>query len=152
MFSKISDLLGLQINQDKYDHFSDLHMATAALMVSVSKSDDEYSETEQIALLDNLQKHFELSEEDALKIADIALENEAGAPSLYQFTRTISKELNNEERQDIIRLLWHIAFADGHIDNFELNIIAKISGLLGVSTQDRIRIKHEVRDVTSSSQ
>lgn len=152
MFKKISQILGISPDKAGAGKVSELHLATAALMVSVSKSDENYSDTEREVLIDNLQTHFSLEKDDALHIADLALEDENDAPSLYQFTRAVSKELNNDERQEIIRLLWKIAFADGHIDNFELNIIAKIAGLLGVSTQDRIRIKHEVEQITLCSQ
>ncbi len=143
MFGKITKLLGLSESEHGAD-ISGLHLATAALMVCVSKSDDNFSELEQQQLIQNLQEHFSLSIEEATQISNLAIDDVEGAPSLYQFTRAVSKELNNDERQEIIKLLWKIAFADKHIDNFELNIIAKISGLLGVSTQDRIRLKHEI--------
>ncbi|UTW57431.1 TerB family tellurite resistance protein [Kordiimonas sp. SCSIO 12603] len=151
MFDKISQVLGLKPDTASKE-VSELHLATAALMVSVSKSDENYTDEEREVLIKNLQNHFSLTKDSAVYIADLALEDESDAPSLYQFTRAVSKELDNEERQEIIRLLWQVAFADGHLDNFELNIIAKIAGLLGVSAQERIRIKHEVEQITHCSQ
>ncbi|MBL4789343.1 MAG: TerB family tellurite resistance protein [Kordiimonadaceae bacterium] len=123
----------------------ELQLATAALLVHVSQVDDDFSESERRALLACLQDEFSLAPEVAQQILVDAEVKENDSTCLYKFTKVITKELDNEGRQDIIRLLWRVAFSDNHLDNFEANVLAKIAGLLGVSTEDRIRIKHEVQ-------
>ena len=143
MWGKVSGLLGLSKAEEQSDN--QLQMATAALLVHVSLSDGEFSVDEKVTLLECLTVHFGLSTSVSETILANAEKEKEDAHCLYKFTRTISKELDQEGRQDIIRLLWQVAFADNHIDNFEANIIAKIGGLLGVSSRDRIQIKHEVQ-------
>lgn len=142
MFEKISKLLGLKGEADT--GASGLELATAALLVQVSKADGDFSDEERAQLVACVQDHFGLEQVDAEELLARAERDQNDATCLYAFTRTIAKELDNEERQDIVRLLWRVAFADKHIDNFEENVLAKVSGLLGVSSADRIRIKHEV--------
>lgn len=143
MFDKVSKLLGL-----KADHSTSgadgLALATAALLVQVSKADGDFSADERTALVACLKDHFSLDDAAAAELIERAEMDQADATCLYAFTRTIAKEMDQDERQDVLRLLWRVAFADSHIDNFEENVLAKVGGLLGISPQDRIRIKHEV--------
>jgi uncharacterized tellurite resistance protein B-like protein len=142
MWGKVSELLGLS---DSANHEgNELQLATAALMVHVSLVDDEFTSDERMQLLVNLQKRFGLSVGDAEQILNDAEAEQKDTTCLYRFTKIITGELDQEGRQQIIKLLWQVAFADGHIDDFEKNIIAKVAGLLGVSAKDRIALKHEV--------
>ena len=145
MWGKVSELLGLS---DSANHEgNELQLATAALMVHVSLVDDEFTSDERMQLLANLQKRFGLSVGDAEQILNDAEAEQKDTTCLYRFTKVITGELDQEGRQQIIKLLWQVAFADGHIDDFEKNIIAKVAGLLGVSAKDRIALKHEVETV-----
>ena len=143
MWGKVSSLLGLKAEVTT-DKTSELHLATAALLVHVSVIDDDFSEQERISLLICLKSQFDLAHDVAEQILSEAEVKQQEASCLYQFTKAITSELDQEGRQDIVRLLWQVAFADNLLDNFEANLLAKVAGLLGVVTEDRIRIKHEV--------
>lgn len=143
MFDKINKLFGR--DTDEADDLSDgLALATAALLVQVSKADGEFSGSERTELTASLQGHFGLAADIAEEILVRAEKSQEDATCLYAFTRRITSELDQQGRQAIVKLLWRVAFADDHIDNFEANVLAKVSGLLGVSPRDRVRLKHEV--------
>lgn len=143
MFDRVSKLLGLKADHSK-SAADGLALATAALLVQVSKADGDFSAQERVSLAECLKDHFSLDGAAATELITRAEMDQADATCLYAFTRTIAKELDQEARQDILRLLWQVASADNHIDNFEENVLAKVSGLLGISSRDRIRLKHEV--------
>ena len=143
MWDKVTSLLGVKKSDESLDN--ELQLATAALLVHVSLSDGSFSSEEKIELLQCLTQHFGLTEDISKTILENAEREKDDAHCLYKFTRTISKELDQDGRQNIIRLLWQVAMADNHIDNFEENIIAKIAGLLGVSSRDRIQLKHDLQ-------
>jgi len=143
VWGKVTGLLGLKA-EVAADKSSELHLATAALLVHVSAIDDDFSEQERLSLLVCLKTQFELTHDVAEQILAEAEVKQQEASCLYQFTKVITSELDQEGRQDIVRILWQVAFADNLLDNFEANLLAKVSGLLGVITEDRIRIKHEV--------
>lgn len=143
MFDKVSSFLGLK-EPERQDPAYNLHLSTAALLVYVSCADGEFSNDERAQLLVCLTDQFDLSHETAEHILVEAQAQQSDATCLYQFTKAITDQLDQEGRQDIVRLLWRVAFADQHIDNFEANMLAKVAGLLGVSTRDRILLKQEV--------
>ena len=43
-------------------------------------------------------------------------------------------------------MMWTIAYADGHAQEFEENIIWRVSELLGVPARDRIALRRKIRD------
>lgn len=143
MFEKISKLFGGKATGAEGEG-NGLALATAALLVQVSRADGDFSAEERAALTQNLIDHFDLTEAVALEILERAEKSQEDATCLYRFTKAITDELDQEGRQAIVKLLWRVALADDHLDNFEANVLAKVAGLLGVSTRDRVALKHEV--------
>ncbi len=143
MFDRFSKLFGGKTSE-KTAEGDGLALATAALLVQVSKADGEFSTAERTQLISSLQDHFDLDQAVANEILERAEKDQEDATCLYRFTKSVTDELDQEERQAIVRLLWQVALADNHVDNFEANVLAKVAGLLGVSPRDRVTLKHEV--------
>ena len=55
------------------------------------------------------------------------------------------QEFNYEDKLDLIRNLWKVAYADGNLDKYEEHLLRKISDLIHVSHSDYINIKLEMR-------
>lgn len=149
MFDRFSKLFGGR-PATRAGESDGLALATAALLVQVSKADGDFSETERSALTASLLDHFGLEAEVAGEILARAERSQEDATCLYRFTKALTDELDQEGRQAIVKLLWRVALADNHLDNFEANVIAKVSGLLGVSPRDRVNLKHEVEAETDT--
>jgi uncharacterized tellurite resistance protein B-like protein len=147
MLDKVKTFLGLDPTDEKAKDLgldSPLHMAATSLLVNISLSHDGFGAEERATILETLQEHYKLSAEKALHILERAVSFEKNAIDLHSFTRVINDHLDQDGRQDIVRLLWKVAYADKHLDSAEANTISKIADLLGVSTRDRILIKQEV--------
>jgi len=143
VWGKVASLLGISESQARTAE-EELQLATAALLVHVSRIDNDFTSEERISLLECLKDQFQLSADAAEAILADAETEQQDASCLYKFTKVITGDLDQDGRQEIVRLLWKVAFSDNHLDNFEENLLAKVAGLLGVSPEDRIRIKHEV--------
>ena len=110
--------------------------AMAALMVRISKSDDDYSATE-IARIDAvLGLLYQLSADQAAKLRQTAEALEAEAPDTVRFTRAIKEEVPYEERFDVVRALWQVVLADGARDAEEDALMRLLASLLGVNDRD----------------
>ena len=148
MINKISALLGINTTENNNSATKDmqeLHLVTAILLVHVALGTEDFSNEEKESVLQCLKDHFDFDDGVAQKVMDTAIKREDEAMELYTFTRTITQELGQDGRQEIVKLLWKVAFADGQLDNFEDNIVRKIGGLLDVSIRDRVRLKQEVQ-------
>jgi uncharacterized tellurite resistance protein B-like protein len=44
----------------------------------------------------------------------------------------------------IVEMMWELVYADGHVSEFEENVVWRAADLLAVSSRDRIDLKHRV--------
>jgi uncharacterized tellurite resistance protein B-like protein len=69
---------------------------------------------------------------------------EGEAVDLYHFTIVILRSVNEEGRLRIVEMMWELVYADGQVSEFEDNVVWRAADLLGVSSRDRIDLKHRV--------
>jgi uncharacterized tellurite resistance protein B-like protein len=123
----------------------DLRVASAALLVHVAEVDGLFSEPERRALLLLLQQRFDLDAETAHKLLAAGQKSDREAVDLYQFTSALVHAMSLSERRRLIEMMWTIAYADGQLQEFEENIIWRVSELLGVPARDRIALRRKIR-------
>jgi uncharacterized tellurite resistance protein B-like protein len=124
---------------------NDLHVASAALLVHVAEIDGIFSEPERRALLLLLQQRFDIDEEQAGKLLEAGRRSDREAVDLYGFTSTLKESMSLPERRRMIEMMWTVAYADGELEEFEENVIWRVSELLGVPSRDRIALRQKVR-------
>lgn len=123
-----------------------LQLATAALLVEVSRADHEIKAEERRVICDAVRRTFNLSEHDTNVIVGLAEEEAQTATSSYQFTRLIDAHLTREQKIQIVELLWRVAFADADKDKHEEQLIRRIADLLHVSHREFIDAKIRARE------
>jgi uncharacterized tellurite resistance protein B-like protein len=119
-------------------------LALASLLVEMARADFDESQQEINRIIDLLATHFDLSSAEALELLNRARDSADGAVCLFDFTRALHESLDNEQKQDVIRLLWQVALADARLDKYEDYLVRKVADLLYVSHGDVVRLKHEV--------
>ena len=148
MIKKIKNLItNLSGKEEIVDEIgeSKLNNACAALLVEVAFADKEFDEKEKESLKVSLLETYNL-EEDAIN--EIILDAEKSieeSTSLYGYTRIVNDEFEYENKLDLLRNLWKVAFADGYLDKYEEHLLRKISDLIHISHSDYINIKLEIR-------
>jgi uncharacterized tellurite resistance protein B-like protein len=130
---------------DKEDE-QDIALAVATLMVEVMLMDGRLDSAEHDAIAGILQRRFDLAEEEIGDLIARATEAADKAHDLYQFTSRIIKAYPINQRSDIIRELWRVAMADGHVDAYEEQLIRRIAELIGVHHQHFIDAKIRARE------
>lgn len=146
MIGKLKELLGLASpgGQQGPDPDEKLRTALAALLVEMARADFDQTDAEDQEIAKLLAQHFRVSEAEAralLSRAQIELDD---AVCLHDFTRTLHQELEPQQKQQIIAMLWQVALADDKLDKYEEYLVRKIADLLYISPSDVIRLKHEV--------
>ena len=54
------------------------------------------------------------------------------------------RSVNEAGRLRIVEMMWELVYADGQVSEFEDNVVWRAADLLGVSSRDRIDLKHRV--------
>jgi len=125
------------------DREAALRLATAVLMIDVARADYVFDESEFDTVLKLIEAHFGLTAEQA---AELVIEAGARAEDLvdiHEFTKQLHDYLTEDEKGQIVALLWQIAYVDGRLDKYEDSLILKISDLLYVSRGRVMRLKHD---------
>jgi len=127
------------------DRHAALKLATAVLMVDVARVDSAFSELEFDQIVTLAADHFGLDAEAAAELAEQADEKAEALVSLHELTTLLHAELDDKEKADIVRMLWHVAYCDQHLDKYEDALILKIGDLLHVSRGAVMRLKSDAR-------
>jgi uncharacterized tellurite resistance protein B-like protein len=125
---------------------SDYRLAAAALMVHAASIDGDMSDVERERLHALVQRRFELDQAVADELVSEATEAEHEAIDLYHFTTVINRSLNEDGRRQVVEMMWEMAYADGHVGEFESNLLWRASDLLGISARERIEIGQRVAE------
>lgn len=119
-------------------------LALASLLVEMARADFDESDDEHSLISDLLASHYDLSSAESLELLNKARAANNKAVCLFDFTRSLHKSLDADQKQDVIRLLWQVALSDDKLDKYEDFLVRKVADLLYVPHSDVIRLKHEV--------
>jgi uncharacterized tellurite resistance protein B-like protein len=146
MLDKLRDLMARAEKKADVKHLAEeeLKLATSALLVHASVIDGEIDPAEEIKFRQLLQNRFDLSRGEVSELIARGREKERHAVDLYGFTKVICAELDLAGRRRIVEMLWEIVFADGRLDDYESNLVWRVSELLGVSTSERVALRKSV--------
>src|SRR4051794_25714088 len=130
---------------------TDYRLAATALLVHVISLDGAPSEVEKRKLHSLLESRFKLDPGTADQLIASATLVEGEAVGLYHFTSGIMRAVDEEGRLRIVEMMWELVYADGQVTEFEDNVVWRAADLLGVSSQDRIELKHRVATANQSA-
>lgn len=142
-------LLDLTDGSKRQDHFvdGDYRLAAAALMVHVATLDGSLSPSGRHKLHDILKARFDLDDTATDELIAAAESADRDAVDFYHFTHQLMRTLDADGRRRMIEMMWEMAYADGHVSEFEDNVIWRVADLLGISTRERIELRERVAEV-----
>lgn len=155
IWTKLKDFVEQVAGSDDGERALDddeLSLATAALLVRASVIDGKIDAVERETVRRLLESRFELSGDEATQLLDLAQAREHEAVDLYGFTSVLARQLDQEGRMRVVEMLWEVAMSDDHVDDFEANLVWRVSELLGVSSRDRVRLRKVVSNRQQGAQ
>ncbi len=124
----------------------DINRMVAALLLEVARADDHIDESEMALFEKTLGKLTQLPEEDVKNIIHETSRNVENAESLHKFTRHINEQYSLDQKKELLLNLWHMAFADGQIDQYEEHIIRRIADLIHLRHSEFIQGKLRAKE------
>ena len=140
----IADIVAPSADQERAFDDTGYRLAATALLVHVVSLDGEPTEVEKRKLHSLIESSFKLDPGTADRLIASATKVEGEAVDLYHFTSVIMRSVDEAGRIRIIEMMWELVYADGQVSEFEDNVVWRASDLLGVSSRDRIELKHRV--------
>ncbi len=122
----------------------DARLPLAALLVRLARTDGDYAPEEKRRIDLILGKRYDLGASEASELRARGEQLEQSAPDTVRFTRAIKDEVEYEERETIVAVLWEVVVADGVRDEQEDAMIRLVANLLGVTDRDSALIRQKV--------
>lgn len=123
-------------------------LAAAALLIEVTRADEQFSDSERAALLATLEAKFGLHADEAGELIKLAEEEVHDATDLYQFTSQINGAFTVQQKVKLIEHLWRVAYADKTLHQREEYIIRRIADLIhlphGAFITAKLRVQNEL--------
>ena len=118
-----------------------------ALLIHAAKIDENYSLKEEKIIKQTLQLIGAEKEklEEIIKSAKI-IENDSN--QILSFTKKV-KNMNNENKIQIIEALWKIIYSNNDADIYETNLMRRLGGLLYIDNKIMGDIKEKIRKENS---
>ena len=110
--------------------------AAAALFIECAVLDGGYDDSERRMIARLLAKHFDLSAED---LENLIMEGEEAvnqSVELYGITRVLKDALGQDERLELMVMLWQVVYADGELHDYEASLVRRVAGLLHVPDKE----------------
>ena len=142
----IADVVSPTALADRAFDDTGYRLAATALLVHVISIDGEPSEAEKRKLHSLIESRFGLDRGTADQLIASATLVEGEAVDLYHFTSVIMRSVDEEGRLRIVEMMWELVYADGEVSEFEDNVVWRAADLLGISSRDRIDLKHKVAE------
>jgi uncharacterized tellurite resistance protein B-like protein len=130
-------------NDERPDAERSMQLATAALLIEMTRADRKVTEDERRAVDEALRRAFGLTDAETRELVRLAELELEGAASLFQFTHLIDKQFTPEQKILVVELLWRVAYSDACKSHHEEHLVRKIADLLHVPHSAFIRARHK---------
>ncbi len=112
--------------------FDEVQVATVALLVRAATIDSDFSEADRATIRVIVGRSFRLEEADIARLIAVAEGEEAETLDLFRWAQAIKQHMSEDERVRLIEEMWEVVYADGHVDDFEANLLRRVAGLIYV--------------------
>ena len=97
----------------------------------------------RIVLMDEIEKIAIKVGKDRLEIFKIVEVYSANSVSFHEFIEDINKKYSKNEKLQLIKFLWKIAYADKKLDVDEERIVRRVADLIKIKDVEVLRLKDE---------
>lgn len=149
MFKSISKFLQENIRKDSDDVMDEqqlMHLASAALLLEVSRADFDIQDEELASIANSLSENFNFSKQEADSLIELARTEQDSHVSIHPFVKIINDECSVDEKKILLEDLWRVAYADDKLDKYEEYQLRKIADLLYIPHSVFIQTKLKVTE------
>ncbi|MCV2885559.1 TerB family tellurite resistance protein [Aestuariibacter sp. AA17] len=121
-----------------------VELCTAVLLYEIMRADHQLTPKEREACTLLIRSHFNLPEDEIATLLKASHEQASQAVDLVEYTRVINQHCDIKEKEQILTMLWQMAFSDHKLDPHEEHLIRKLADLLYLPHSQFIKTKLNV--------
>jgi uncharacterized tellurite resistance protein B-like protein len=128
----------------------DPRVAAAALLFHVMDADGSRQDVERERIRALLAETYNIGGNALEKLLSEGEKADSEAIDLYAFTSVLKRNLDEAARNDFVRLMFEVCYADGELHELEDNTLWRIAELLGVGGRERVVARQAARNHAGS--
>ena len=132
--------------EDDEKQKKDVRLAACALLLELAHADDDFSEEEAQHLAGAIRRQYQLDQEEATRLIELAEAERKQAVDLYQFTSLIRENYSLGQKMVLAEVMWGVVYSDGELSTDEDLLIRKICNLLRLEPGYLADMKKRVED------
>ena len=132
--------------EEKKEEPKNLKLIALCLAFEVANADNDIDVQEKDLMLKKIKESIDVSILTEKEIFDAIKEESEKKVSFYDIIYDINKNLDKDEKIDILNMLWEIAYADQVLDVDEERIIRRSAEMLGIKPSIVLQIKEEFKN------
>jgi len=147
MFKSIANFVQEKFRKDDSGNIDEqhvMHLASAALLLEVSRADFDIQDEELESIAKSLTKRFNFSKQEADSLIELARTEQDNHVSIHPFVTIINDGCTADEKKLLLEDLWRVAYADDKLDKYEEYQLRKIADLLYIPHSAFIQTKLKV--------
>ena len=132
MFQSLKNIFSgdKDINQENQNNEIDI---LCGLMIEAANTDGKITQEELNKISHSLINVFKEDPKIVEESLNKAFENKDNSKSLYFYTSKLNKSYTDDQKIQLLEVLWEIILADNELHDFEANLIRRLAGLLYIS-------------------
>ena len=124
----------------------EINLIASVLAYEVARSDGAVSEDELNNLVKEIDKISINTKKNSKEIFDLIEAHSNDSVSFYEFVEDINNNFSKDEKLDLIKYLWEIAYADNILDVNEERLIRRISDLIQIKDLEVLKLKDKAKN------
>lgn len=143
-YNALKEIVNSPVDDQAGEPGERLAEAAAVLLLEMAATDSHMKPAELDAVHEAMKRAFGMDTEAIEEVVGEARTLQHQSVSLHRFTESLRTGMDNEARYGLIEHLWRVAYADGHLDRYEEQLLRRLADLLGVPHAEFIRTKLKV--------
>ena len=123
----------------------DFELTAAVLAYEIARIDGEVDEDELKILMSELVLIANKTNKDESEILEIIESYSKNSVSFHDFVEDINKEYSKDQKIDLLRFMWDIAYADSQLDIEEERLIRRVADLIKIKDIEVLKLKDNAK-------
>ena len=123
----------------------DLELTAAVLAYEIARIDGEIDENELKILMNELVLIANKTGKDESEVLEIIESYSKNSVSFHDFIEDINRDYSKEQKIDLLRFMWDVAYADSKLDIEEERLIRRVADLIKIKDIEVLKLKDDAK-------
>ena len=136
----------LQKKKKEEEKPKNLKLIALCLAYEVANADNDIDSREKDLILSKIKETIDTNVLTEKEIFNVIQEESEKRVSFYEIIKDINENFGKEQKIDVLKMLWQIAYADKVLDVDEEQIIRRSAEMLGIKPSIVLQTKEEFKN------